>query len=294
MSRVPRRIRDSWVLAAMRPPIPPKYQLRRAGDTKVDLAGKRVLLTGASSGIGEAAAEKFARRGAVVAVVARRADRLTELVGRITEAGGTAHAFPCDLSDLDAIDTMAAAVQDEMGGVDIVINNAARSIRRPMAVSLERWHDIDRLMQLNLYGPLRLIRAVAPGMLERGDGHIINVSTWGVFFETAPLFGMYNASKSALAAVGGSMETEWGPRGVHTTTLYYPLVKTDMSAPTKAFERIPGLSPAEAADWMIVAAQTRPIRIAPRVAVAARAVSTVSPAGGLSLLRRSGFQPPRE
>jgi NAD(P)-dependent dehydrogenase (short-subunit alcohol dehydrogenase family) len=275
----------------MRPPIPPKFQLQRAGESKIDLTGKRVLLTGASSGIGEVAAEKFARRGAVVAVVARRQDRLDKLIDRITTGGGTAYAFATDLSDLDAIDAVAASVEAKLGGVDILINNAARSIRRPVADSLERWHDIERLMQLNYIGPLRLIRAIAPGMLERGDGHIINVATWGVFFDGAPLFGIYNASKSALAAVGGSMETEWGHRGVHTTTLYYPLVKTDMSAPTKAFERIPGLSPDEAADWMVVAAQTRPIRIAPRVAVAARAMSALSPSAGLSILRRSGFRP---
>ena len=275
----------------MRPPIPPKYQLRRAGDDKIDLAGKRVLLTGASSGIGEAAAEKLARRGAVLAVVARREDRLAELVKRITDAGGTAYAFPCDLSDLDAIDAVAAAVEDRLGGIDILINNAARSIRRPMTASLERWHDLDRIMQLNLYGPLRLIRAVVPAMLERGDGHIINVSTWGVFFEGAPLFGIYNASKAALATIGATMETEWASKGVHTTTLYYPLVKTDMSAPTKAFEQIPGLSPDEAADWMVVAAQTRPIRIAPRVALTARTMSVVNPTAGLSLIGRSGFRP---
>ena len=160
---------------------------------------------------------------------------------RITAAGGQAHAFAADLSELEAIDALAASVEAKLGGIDILVNNAARSIRRPVADSLERWHDIERLMQLNYMGPLRLIRAIAPAMLERGDGHIINVATWGVFFDGAPLFGIYNASKSALAAVGGSMETEWGHRGVHTTTLYYPLVKTDMSAPTKAFERIPGL-----------------------------------------------------
>ena len=128
-------------------------------------------------------------------------------------------------------------------------------------------------------------------MLERGDGHIINVSTWGVFFEGAPLFGIYNASKAALATIGATMETEWASKGVHTTTLYYPLVKTDMSAPTKAFERIPGLSPDEAADWMVVAAQTRPIRIAPRVALTARTMSVVNPTAGLSLIGRSGFRP---
>jgi NAD(P)-dependent dehydrogenase (short-subunit alcohol dehydrogenase family) len=290
-SPLTRRIRDSWLLSTMRPPVPPKYQLQRAGDDKVDLVGKRILLTGASSGIGEAAAEKFARRGAVVAVVARRAERLDELVRRITDAGGTAHAFVCDLSDMDAIDALAAEVDAKLGGVDILINNAARSIRRPVSESLERWHDLDRVMQLNLYGPLRLVRALAPAMLERGDGHIINVATWGVYLETAPNFGIYNASKSALALVGSAMETEWGPRGVHTTTLYYPLVKTAMSAPTKAFDAMPGLSPDEAADWMVVAAQTRPLRIAPRIAVVARTVNALNPALGLAALRKSGFRP---
>jgi NAD(P)-dependent dehydrogenase (short-subunit alcohol dehydrogenase family) len=274
----------------MRPPIPPKFQLQRAGESKIDLAGKRVLLTGASSGIGEAAAEKFAHRGAIVAVVARREDRLTDLVKRITDAGGQAHAFAADLSDLDAIDAVAASVEAKLGGVDILVNNAARSIRRPVADSLERWHDIERIMQLNYMGPLRLIRALAPGMLERGDGHIINVATWGVFFDGAPLFGIYNASKAALSAVSGTMETEWSHAGVHTTTLYYPLVKTDMSAPTKAFERIPGLEPDEAADWMVIAAQTRPIRIAPRVALTARTIGTFNPKFPLALIQRGGFR----
>lgn len=275
----------------MRPPIPPKFQLHRPWGSKIELAGKRVLLTGASSGIGEAAAEKLARHGAVVAVVARREDRLNELVERITQAGGEAYAFPCDLSDMAAIDAMAAAVETKLGGIDILVNNAARSIRRPMLDSLERWHDVDRIMQLNFNGPLRLIRAVVPGMLERGDGHLINVATWGVFFEGAPLFGIYNASKTALATVGATMDTEWRAQGVHTTTLYYPLVKTDMSAPTKAYERIPGLSPDEAADWMVIAAQTRPFRIAPRVALTARTMGTLNPAIPLRIIRRSRFQP---
>lgn len=283
-----RRVREQVVLASQRPPIPLKCQLNRA--ESIDLAGKRILLTGASSGIGAAAAVQFARRGAVVAVVARRAELLDDLVERIESYGGTAHAFPCDMSDVDAIDVMAAAVEDKLGGIDIVINNAGRSIRRPLAESLERWHDLDRVMRLNLYGPLRLLRAVVPGMLERGDGHVINVATWGVMLESAPLFGVYNASKAGLAVIGGSMEAEWSARGVHTTTLYYPLVKTDMSAPTKAFDRMPGLSAREAAEWMIVAAQTRPLRIAPRIALAVRAISAIQPRFGLALLSWAGIR----
>ncbi|HSI26204.1 MAG TPA: SDR family oxidoreductase [Aeromicrobium sp.] len=285
-----RRVRERMVLSSQRPPVPLGYQLHRAGAATIDLAGKRILLTGASSGIGAAAAEEFARRGAVVALVARREELLAELVDGITAAGGTAYAFTCDMSDMDAIDAMAAAVENKLGGIDVLINNAARSIRRPLIESLERWHDLDRVMQLNLYGPLRLIRAVVPAMLERGDGHIINVSTWGVMLESAPYFGVYNVSKAGLAVIGGSMEAEWSGQGVHTTTLYYPLVKTDMAAPTKAFERVPGLSPEEAAEWMIVAAQIRPLRIAPRIAIAARAIGAVQPDFGLTLLKWAGFR----
>ncbi|PRC47681.1 short-chain dehydrogenase, partial [Mycobacterium sp. ITM-2017-0098] len=211
-----------------------------------DLTGKRILLTGASSGIGEAAAEKLARRGARVVVVARRGDLLDDLVTRITAAGGDARAHACDLADLDAVDSLVDTVEKDLGGIDILVNNAGRSIRRPLEESLDRWHDVERTMTLNYYGPLRLIRGLAPGMLARKDGHIINVSTWGVKTESPPLFGVYNASKAALSAVSRNIETEWADRGVRSTTLYYPLVKTPMIAPTRAYDGLPGLSAEEA------------------------------------------------
>lgn len=132
-------------------------------------------------------------------------------------------------------------------------------------------------MVLNYYGPLRLIRGLAPGMLERGDGHIINVTTWGVLSEASPLFSVYNASKAALSAVSRTIETEWGRGGVHSTTLYYPLVATPMIAPTKAYSGMPALTPQEAAEWMITAARTRPVRIAPRIALMAKALNTLGP-----------------
>jgi NAD(P)-dependent dehydrogenase (short-subunit alcohol dehydrogenase family) len=183
-----RLLTEKITLTSMRPPL--AGRLPRPGATRIDLAGKRVVLTGASSGIGECAAEQFARRGATVVAVARRQDLLDEVVGRITANGGDAIAIPCDLSDLDAVDALVADVEKRLGGVDILINNAGRSIRRPLAESLERWHDVDRTMVLNYYSPLRLIRGIAPGMLERGDGHIINVATWGEFSEPSPLFAV--------------------------------------------------------------------------------------------------------
>src|SRR3954452_11343532 len=285
-----RRLADQLLLASMRPPVAP--ELLRFGPDRddIDLTGKRVLLTGASSGIGEAAAEKFARRGAQVVVVARRQELLDAVVERITEAGGDARAHAADLADLDAVDELVAKVEQDLGGIDILINNAGRSIRRPLDESLDRWHDVERTMTLNYYSPLRMIRGITPGMLERGDGHIINVSTWGVLSESSPLFAVYNASKAALSAVSRITETEWGPKGVHSTTLYYPLVATPMIAPTKAYDGMPALTSQEAAEWMVTAARTRPVRIAPRMAIAARALDTIGPRWVNILMQRQTIQ----
>jgi NAD(P)-dependent dehydrogenase (short-subunit alcohol dehydrogenase family) len=286
-----RRLTEQIALASMRPPISPQLLVNRPAIKPIELAGKRILLTGASSGIGEAAAERFARHGATVVVVARRRDLLDAVADKITTSGGTAMSVPCDLSDMDAIDALVADVQQRIGGVDILINNAGRSIRRPLAESLERWHDVERTIVLNYYAPLRLIRGLAPGMLERGDGHIINVTTWGVLSEAAPLFAVYNASKSALSAVSRISETEWGPKGVHSTTLYYPLVATPMIAPTKAYDGMPALTSREAAEWMVTAARTRPVRIAPRMAIAARALDTIGPRLVNTLMQRRNAPP---
>ncbi len=291
MSKSPlRRLANELVLASMRPPIAPQLMVY-PGQRDISLDGKRILITGASSGIGEASAYKLARRGATVVVVARRKDLLDGVAERILADGGDAMAIDCDLADLDAVDALAARVEKEIGGVDILVNNAGRSIRRPLAESLERWHDVERTMGLNYYSPLRLIRALAPGMLERGDGHIINVATWGVLSESSPLFAVYNASKAALSAVSRVIETEWSHKGVHSTTLYYPLVATPMIAPTKAYDGLPALTPDEAADWMVTAARTRPVRIAPRMAVTAKALDTVAPGLLNALMKRQRLQP---
>jgi NAD(P)-dependent dehydrogenase (short-subunit alcohol dehydrogenase family) len=239
----------------------------------IDLRGKRILLTGASSGIGAAAAVKFAAAGATVIAVARREELLAEVVGRITAAGGEAIARAANLADMAAVDALARSA----GPVDILVNNAGRSIRRPLMDSLERWHDVERMIAINYYAPLRLIRGLVPGMIARGDGHVINVASWRVMPESSPLFAVYNASKAALSAVSRVIEAELAPSGIHSTTLYYPLVATPMIAPTRAYDGLPALGPEEAADWMIAAARTRPIRIVPRRTLMLRALDIVSP-----------------
>jgi NAD(P)-dependent dehydrogenase (short-subunit alcohol dehydrogenase family) len=279
------------VMASMRPPIAEQLLLYRPSAATVNLNGKRIVITGASSGIGEAAAYLFAREGATAVVVARREDLLDDVAQRITTEGGAAIALPCDLSDFDAVDELVKTVEDRLGGVDILVNNAGRSIRRPLAESLDRWHDVERTVALNYYAPLRLIRGFAPGMLQRGNGHIINVATWGVFSEASPLFAVYNASKAALSSVSRVIETEWSGRGVQSTTLYYPLVATPMSAPTKEFEGRPALTPHEAAEWMITAARHRPVRIAPRISLVSQALDLVSPDLATALIKRQRIQP---
>jgi NAD(P)-dependent dehydrogenase (short-subunit alcohol dehydrogenase family) len=283
-----RRLSDGLLLASMRPSIADRLV---APHRDIDLTGKRILITGASSGIGEAGARKLAQTGARVIVVARRQELLDAVVTDITAAGGDAAAYACDLSDFDAVDDLVVTVDKHYGGVDVLVNNAGRSIRRPLAESLERWHDVERTMTLNYYSPLRLIRGFCPGMRERRDGHVINVSTWGVLQESSPLFAVYNASKAALTAVSRVVETEWAADGVHATTLFYPLVKTPMIAPTRAYDGLPGLSAEEAADWMVTAARDRPVRIAPRMALAAGFVNSFAPAAVDAVMKRQRVQP---
>lgn len=261
------RLKSAMRLTGMRP------MPRWPAISPIDLRGKRILLTGASSGIGAIAARKLAAEGAGVVAVARRGDLVDDVVAQIIAAGGEATAIHADLSDLSQVDS----VIEQVSHVDILINNAARSIRRPLIESLDRWHDVERVMALNYYAPLRLIRGLAPGMIERGDGHVINISTWRALPESSPMFAVYNASKAALSAVSRVIDTEWAGSGVRSTVIYYPLVATPMIAPTRAYDGLAALSADEAADWMVTACKTRPIRIAPRKALALRTVDVVSP-----------------
>jgi NAD(P)-dependent dehydrogenase (short-subunit alcohol dehydrogenase family) len=232
------------------------------------VSGKIILITGASSGIGFTTAKKLAIAGAKVILVARTPEKLEETRFIIEKAGGEAYVYPCDLNDIHAIDAMAAAVLRDFGHVDILINNAGRSIRRAVAESMDRFHDFERTMQLNYFGAVRLIMALLPGMSERKSGHIINISSIGVLANAAR-FSAYVASKAALDAFTRCLSAEIKAKNIHTTAIYMPLVRTPMIAPTKMYQYIPTWSPDDAANTVIKAIVEKPKSIATTMGTAA-------------------------
>ena len=220
-------------------------------------AGKTVLITGASSGIGKATALLLARSGATVLLVARGAEQLEQTRQEIVEDGGTAYTYVADISDPESVDELLERVQAEHPRIDVLVNNAGRSIRRSIALSYDRFHDFERTMQLNYLGTIRLIMGLLPRMREQRSGHIINISSIGVQ-TNPPRFSAYVASKSALDAWTRVVSSECIADNVHFTTIHMPLVKTPMIAPTKLYDRFPTITPEQAAEMIGEAIRTRP------------------------------------
>lgn len=250
--------------------------------------GKTILITGGSSGIGEATAKKVAHAGGEVVIVARTRENLEKAADDIRGAGGTAHVYPCDLSDVDAVAAMADHVLTDLGRVDILINNAGRSIRRSLELSYSRIHDYQRTMQLNYLGAVQLILKFIPGMRERGFGQIINVSSAGVQMR-APRFGAYIASKAALDTLCDSLQAETVSDGVRFTTVYMVLVRTPMITPTKVYQHFPALTPDQAAGVLADAIVHRPRRVSPPFGQFAAFADAVSPML-MDSVRNRGFE----
>ncbi len=228
------------------------------------VGGKTVLITGASSGIGRAAALKVAEAGGVPLLVARTREKLEELKAEIESAGGTAYVYTADLTDMDSIDDLVGRVLADHASVDVLVNNAGRSIRRSIALSYDRFHDFERTIQLNYLGTVKLIMGLLPGMRERRRGHIVNVSSIGV--QTGPpRFSAYVASKAALDAFTRIVGSETIGEQVTFTTIHMPLVRTPMIAPTKIYDSFPTISPEEAADLICEAIRSKPKNINTRL-----------------------------
>jgi short-subunit dehydrogenase len=247
------------------------------------VSGKVVLITGASSGIGQAAAKNVAEAGAITLLVARTPEKLEETRAEIEEAGGTAHIHRCDLSDIEDVERMAAEVLEEHGHVDILVNNAGKSIRRSIELEYDRFHDYQRTMQLNYFGALRLILALMPRMRERKSGHVINISSIGVQTNT-PRFSAYVASKAALDAFSRCIASEVIDDGVSITTIHMPLVRTPMIAPTKMYDAFPTITPNEAAEMICDAMIRRPKKVATRLGNFGELLYNVAPKASDAIL----------
>jgi NAD(P)-dependent dehydrogenase (short-subunit alcohol dehydrogenase family) len=239
--------------------------------------GKVVLITGGSSGIGEAAALRVAEAGGKVVIVARDAEKLAEVQKKIQEAGGSVRTYSCDITDYAANDQLAKDILKDFGHVDVLVNNAGRSIRRSLALSYDRFHDFERTMQLNYFACVRLTMNLLPSMTARKSGHVINVSSIGVL-SNAPRFSAYVASKAALEQFTRCAAAEYHDEGVHFTIINMPLVRTPMIAPTKIYDEMPTIiSPEEAADMVADAIIRKPQRIATRLGVMAEITHLIMP-----------------
>lgn len=225
------------------------------------VAGRTVVVTGASSGIGEALANRLADAGAKVILIARSEDKLRELQRRIESRSGEAFVYPCDLSGEEDTRRTVEMILGERGHVDILVNNAGISIRRSVAKSYDRVHDFERTIALNFLGAVRLIMGFLPGMRARKEGQIVNVSTIGVQVNV-PRYGAYLASKAALDAFCRVLAIEALKDGIKVTTVYMPLVKTPMMESTTIYDSFPMRNAEQATDLIVEGIIDQPKRVA--------------------------------
>ena len=243
---------------------------------KGTVSGKVVLVTGGSSGIGLAAAHKFAEAGATTIICGRDQDKLDAACSEAKEKGYAFIAYAADIANMEDADRFCKQVVLDHGGVDYLINNAGRSIRRAIEGSYERFHDYERTMQLNYFGCLRVTMGFLPGMVAKKRGHVVNISSIGVL-TNAPRFSAYVASKAALDAWTRCASSEYADLGITFTTINMPLVRTPMIAPTKIYNNVPTLEPEEAADMIAQACINKPVRIATRLGITGQLMHALAP-----------------
>ena len=243
---------------------------------KGTVQGKVVLVTGGSSGIGLAAAHKFADAGAITLICGRDQDKLNDACKEAKAKGYAFIAYQADIADMADCDRFIKLLLEEHGGVDFLINNAGRSIRRAIEASYDRFHDYERTMQLNYFGCLRVTMGLLPGMASKRKGHVVNISSIGVL-TNAPRFSAYVASKAALDAWTRCASSEYADVGISFTTINMPLVRTPMIAPTNLYNNVPTLAPEEAADMIAQACIFKPVRIATRLGITGQVMHALLP-----------------
>ncbi len=250
--------------------------LDTVGNLRAAAGGKTILITGGSSGIGRATALKLADAGAHVLIVGRNVENLTQVSGEIERRGGRVSQYACDLTDAAASAGLLATLLAEHGHIDILINNAGRSIRRSIDHSYDRFHDYERLMRINYFAAVRMTLGLLPSMVKHGSGHVIGISSIGVITNAAR-FAAYNASKAALEAFTRCAAAEYSDRNICFTVINMPLVRTPMIAPTKLYDRFHVLQPEQAAEQVCAAIVHRPARLATPLGTLAQIVEAFAP-----------------
>ncbi|MGB2047639.1 SDR family NAD(P)-dependent oxidoreductase [Psychrobacter celer] len=239
--------------------------------------GKHIIITGASSGIGERTAFLLSECGAHVILLARTKDKLKIVADNIETLGGRASYYPCDLTDMDDIEDVSKRILADFGHVDVLVNNAGRSIRRSVHESVNRFHDFERTMDVNYFGAVKIILGLLPTMIGRKKGQIVNISSIGVL-ANSPRFAAYVASKSALDAFSRCLAAEVKGDNIKVTNIFMPLVRTPMIAPTKLYRYMPALMPDEAAMMIAKAIVHKPNSIASNMGRFASASYSLVPA----------------
>ncbi len=195
-----------------------------------DLTGRVAVVTGAASGIGAATAVELAAQGAKVALLARRADRLTELADKIAADGGQALAVAVDVTDDESVTAGAARIHEAFGRVDLVVNAAGVMI--PRAITEGNSQEWTRMIDTNITGVLRIIKAFSGDLIEAaaggGTADLVNISSIGAHL-TFPNYGVYVATKAAVTHLSNTLRTEFGPKNVRVTNVEPGLTKTELA-----------------------------------------------------------------
>lgn len=206
---------------------------------KNTVKGKSILITGASFGIGECVSLLLAKTEAHLILVGRTKEKLLSIQNRIIQEGGSADIFAADLRNEDEIQSLIRFLKAQ-ARLDIFLSNAGKSIRRPLLESLDRYHDFSRTMAINYEAPVKLTLELLP-LLKASQGHIINISALNVLMAPAPYWAAYQASKTAFDQWFRCASPEIEYLNIATTSIYLPLVRTRMMAPTKAYDRMPAM-----------------------------------------------------
>ncbi|WDZ49873.1 SDR family NAD(P)-dependent oxidoreductase [Acinetobacter vivianii] len=250
----------------------------------MNLSNKTIIITGASSGIGEEAALQLAQAGAKVCLIARRAEELQRIQAKIQAQGGDVSIYPADITDQEQLEACVTQILSAHNKVDVLVNNAARSIRRPILESLDRLHDYERTMQINYFAAVNMTLHLLPHFMKNGAGHIVNISTMSTQVPI-PLFSAYLASKSALESFSRSLSMELKDKGIDVSIVYFPMVRTPMSSKTAIYKHMKMLDTPVAAGWIVKAIEGKSYRVSSTAGLVANALLNTTPTWMMNLSR---------